>query len=90
MKRNEMIEKIFIARGEELYLGKPNGELLKEEEKAFQAFMDEIRKNEKLKELYDAMHFAESAVWSEACNRFFCEGVRYGSRLMMDVLFEKN
>ena len=89
MKRNEVIEKIFLARGEDLYLGEGDEKLLKEGREASEAFMKEIKNSEKLKNLYYNMHIAECGVWAEECDRLFCEGVRWGVKLMLDLLNEK-
>ena len=88
MERNEMIEKIFIARGMDLYSVHAKSELLEEEEKTNNAFMDAVKDNKKLKELYYKMHFAELAVWTEEADKTFCEGVRLGAKLMLDILYK--
>lgn len=89
MKRNEIIEKIFIARGEDLYSVSAKKELIDEEERTNDAFMDAIKGNEKLKKLYYDMHLAECGVWMEEADQAFCEGVRLGAKLIFDLLFEK-
>ena len=35
------------------------------------------------------MHFAELDVWTEEAEQMFCEGVRLGANLMLDILFDK-
>ena len=50
--------------------------------------MDAVKDNKKLKELYYKMHFAELAVWTEEADKTFCEGVRLGAKLMLDILYK--
>ena len=89
MKRNEMIEKIFLTRGEELDLGEKTKELFDEALKTSETFLDAIKENKDLKDLYYDMHFAECAFWGDENNRYFCEGIRWGVRLLLDILCEK-
>ena len=90
MKRNEMIEKIFLTRGEALDLGEETKELFDEALKTSEIFLNAIKENEELKNLYYDMHFAEFAFWGDENNRHFCEGVRWGVRLLLDILFGKS
>ena len=84
-----MIEKIFLTRGEELDLGEETKKLFDEALKTSEIFLNAIKENKKLKELYYDMHFAECAFWGDENNRYFCEGIRWGVRLLLDILFKK-